>query len=173
MSGSLLQTGAERRLATNCVARQLNQRRICSLGPIPLINAPLEDPLGECTRTSELCGRLHVESDRHLWSRVRDALCGCSQTACTPTCWFDTRGRSPSRQNRCIAPCKVGRTQGCTSALVILFCKSPIRWRVIGGNLDESICERLDCTCKLRVLRTGQRIGAGCDAGRKLLEEGE
>ena len=171
--GSSQQTRGERCLVTNFVGHQRNQRGICSLSSIPPVNTRVEDLGGACARTSELCGRLHVESDRDLRPSVRDALRGYRQIACTPTRWHDTRAGVTSRQNRCIAPREVGRAKGYTSALVKLFGKSSIRWCIVGGNLDESICERLDRACKLRVLRTVRRIGARSNVGRKLLKESE
>ena len=158
---------------TNFEAHQQNQSRKCSLSPMPPVNTTLEGSGSACERTSELCGRLYVKSDRDLWPSVRGALCGHSQIACTPTRWHNTCAGVTSRQNRCIAPCKVGRAEGCTSALVKLFGESSIRRRVVGSNLDETICERLDCACEQCVLRTSRRIGASNDAGRKLLEESE
>ena len=127
------------------------------------------------TRTSKLCSRLHVESDNDLRSSVSGresgAHWGYSQTARTPTRGLDTCARGTGRQNGCIAPCKVGRAEGCTSVLVILFGKFPIRRCVFGDNLDESICERFDRACELRIFRTGRRIGAGSDGSGELLEE--
>ena len=140
---------------------------------MPPVNTTLEGSGGACERTSELRGRLHVKSDRDLWPSVRGALCGYSQIACSPTRWYDACAGVTSSQNRCIAPCKVGRAEGCTSTLVKLFGESPIRRRVVGSNLDETICERLDCACEQCVLRTGRSIGANSDVGRKLLEESE
>lgn len=78
------------------------------------------------TRTSEKCGRIHVESSVNLRPRVRDAHRGYNDTLCTPTCRLDACIRIVDRQDGRVAPREVGRAQGMTRAFVKLFCQPTI-----------------------------------------------
>ena len=78
------------------------------------------------TRTSERCGRIHVESSVNLRPRVRDAHRGYNETFCTPTCRLDACIRIIGRQDGRVAPRKVRRAQGMSRFFVELFCKPTI-----------------------------------------------
>ena len=124
------------------------------------------------TRTSESCGRAHVESSVDFWPRVRDAHSGYNETLCTPTCWLDPRIRIIGRQDGRVAPRKVGRAQGTARAFVILFRQPTTSGSIVGSDHDEAVRKSLDCAREFRVFNAVRGVGAGFNAGFKLREKG-
>ena len=79
--------------------------------------------------------------------------------------------RGGSRQDGGIAPREVGCAHGYARALVELLREAAIGGRILGGDLDETVCECLDSACELRVLGGIRRIGARGNAGCELTEK--
>lgn len=122
-------------------------------------------------RTSELRSRIHVKRNENWGHRIRDANGRYGETLRAPARVDTACTRSGSRQDGGIAPCEVSRAHGYPRALIELLCQTAIGRRILGGDLDETVCECLDSARELTVLGGIRWIGARGNAGCELTEK--